>query len=151
SLNQAVRVNSLFFDPNIYGRFLMVVLLGVLAVLAWGARGVRAIGLAVLLVLFWTGLLVTFSQSSMVGVLVVALVLLALRFGVARAAIAAGGLAVCAAIAVFALGDTLRIDVSNKSSVWNATSGRSALIEGGVDLFAEKPLTGWGSGSFRQV
>ena len=32
------RVNSLFFDPNIYGRFLVVVMLGVASVLLWTSR-----------------------------------------------------------------------------------------------------------------
>jgi hypothetical protein len=32
------RVNSLFFDPNIYGRFLMVVMLALCGVLLWGRR-----------------------------------------------------------------------------------------------------------------
>ena len=35
------RVNSLFFDPNIYGRFLVVVMLGVAAVVAVDARRTR--------------------------------------------------------------------------------------------------------------
>ena len=45
------RVNSLFFDPNIYGRFLVLVMLGLAAVLLWerrprtvGAGGRRARG-----------------------------------------------------------------------------------------------------------
>ena len=32
------RVNSLFFDPNIYGRFLALVMLGLAAVLLWERR-----------------------------------------------------------------------------------------------------------------
>ena len=38
------RVNSLFFDPNIYGRFLVTVMLGLVAVLLWsrGRRSLRA-------------------------------------------------------------------------------------------------------------
>ena len=35
------RVNSLFFDPNIYGRFLAIVMLGLAAVLLWARRGAR--------------------------------------------------------------------------------------------------------------
>ncbi|HMD51628.1 MAG TPA: O-antigen ligase family protein, partial [Solirubrobacteraceae bacterium] len=30
----------------------------------------------------------------------------------------------------------------------NATSGRTKLISGGLDLFAERPIEGYGSGSF---
>ena len=32
------RVNSLFFDPNIYGRFLALVMIGLAAVLLWARR-----------------------------------------------------------------------------------------------------------------
>src|SRR5919204_78542 len=50
------RVNSLFFDPNIYGRFLAMVMLAVTAALLWraGTREVVAGGL--LLALLWGGL-----------------------------------------------------------------------------------------------
>lgn len=151
SLNQAVRVNSLFFDPNVYGRFLMVVLIGVVAILAWGARGARAIGLWVLLIVLWGGLLISFSQSSMAGLLVGTLVLVGLRFGAMRALAAGGMIALCGVIAVAGFGDALRINVNDRDSVWKATAGRSALIEGGIDLFTQRPVQGWGSGSFKRV
>jgi hypothetical protein len=38
------RVNSLFFDPNIYGRFLMVVMLALSGVLLWAGRRARSWG-----------------------------------------------------------------------------------------------------------
>ena len=41
------RVNSLFFDPNIYGRFLIVVMIGVAAVVAWTSRSRTALAGAV--------------------------------------------------------------------------------------------------------
>jgi O-antigen ligase len=31
-----------------------------------------------------------------------------------------------------------------------ATSGRSTLVRGGVELFTQRPLQGWGAGSFKQ-
>ena len=40
------RVNSLFFDPNIYGRFLVTVMLGVVAVLLWSRRQALVAGCA---------------------------------------------------------------------------------------------------------
>jgi O-antigen ligase len=36
----------------------------------------------------------------------------------------------------------------SKGSTSNATSGRTTLISGGLELFAERPLEGYGSGSF---
>ena len=36
------RVNSLFFDPNIYGRFLALVMLGLASVLLWAQAAALA-------------------------------------------------------------------------------------------------------------
>ena len=38
------RVNSLFFDPNIYGRFLALVMLAVTTVVLWGSEPPRGAG-----------------------------------------------------------------------------------------------------------
>ena len=74
------RVNSLFFDPNIYGRFLALVMLGLAAVLLWERRP-RTVWLAVAgLVVLWGGLVLTLSQSSFAALLCGLLVLAALRF-----------------------------------------------------------------------
>jgi O-antigen ligase len=37
-----------------------------------------------------------------------------------------------------------------KGSAENATSGRAALVEGGLELFADRPVQGYGSGSFER-
>lgn len=149
SLNATVRVNSLFFDPNIYGRFLMVVLLGLLTALAWGARGARVALYGVLFAVIWIGLLFTYSQSSMLGLLVGALVLLGMRFGTGKAVAVTGALAVAGIAAVLVFSSELRIDTSGDRGCDLATSGRCELIKGGVRLFESKPVLGWGSGSYR--
>lgn len=151
SLSDAVRVNSLFFDPNIYGRFLMVVLLGLLAALAWGAQGRRAVGLAVVSVALWLGLLVSYSQSSMLGLVAGTLVLIAVRLGLRPALLASGGLALAAIVAVVALSGVLRLDLTSAEGLDRSTAGRWALVKGGVDLYAERPILGWGSGSYRRA
>jgi O-antigen ligase len=51
-------------------------------------------------------------------------------------------------VLVFAFGSSLRIDLNNTKSLDNATSGRFDLMRGGIDLARDKPLLGWGSGSF---
>ncbi len=38
----------------------------------------------------------------------------------------------------------------NGGSANNATTGRAKLIEGGLELFADRPLQGYGSGSFQK-
>lgn len=149
SLNATVRVNSLFFDPNIYGRFLMVVLLGLLSALAWGARGAKVALYAVLFAVIWVGLLFTYSQSSMLGLLLGALVLLGLRFGAGKAAAATGALVVVGLALMLLASNALRIDTSGEKGCDLATSGRCELIKGGVRLFEAKPVFGWGSGSYR--
>ena len=74
------RVNSLFFDPNIYGRFLALVMLGLATVLLWERRP-RTVWLATAaLVVLWGGLLLTLSQSSFAALLCGLCVLAALRF-----------------------------------------------------------------------
>jgi hypothetical protein len=58
------RVNSVFYDPSVYGRFLVVAILATL-VLALGRMGSRELALgAAAIALLWVGLLFSFSQSS---------------------------------------------------------------------------------------
>ncbi len=137
------RVNSLFFDPNIYGRFLAVVLVLLVAWMLWRARP-RDVALAALLAaLLFGGLVLTLSQSSFAALLAGLAVLGGLRWSPRRAALAAllglvtaGGVFLAAA------------DLSSSTSANDATSGRYQLVEGGVRLAADRPLTGLGSGSF---
>jgi O-antigen ligase len=144
------RVNSLFFDPNIYGRFLIVVMIAIAAVVAWTERTVVAIAGALLLALLWAGLVLTFSQSSFVALLVGLAVIGGFRWGAARALAATGAVAVVGVAVVLLAPGALRLDLDSDKSVQDATSGRYDLVAGGADLFAEKPVGGWGSGSFRR-
>src|SRR3954451_10996550 len=118
------RVNSLFFDPNIYGRFLALVMIGLASALLW-ARRPRSLLLAIgALVVLWGGLLTTLSQSSFAALLLGRAVLAWLRFGaryvIAPVVVAAG----VAAVLVFAFPSTLRLDLGSTQSVNDATSGR---------------------------
>ncbi len=51
---------------------------------------------------------------------------------------------------IFALAfqSTLKIDLGNSAGLNKVTSGRSDLIQGGIDLFANRPVQGYGSGAF---
>lgn len=143
-LEDYFRVNSLFFDPNIYGRFLVVVLVLLVAWMLWRARP-RDVALGALVTAFlFGGLVLTLSQSSFAALLVGLAVLGALRWSVRWALAGAGVVAVVALVAIV-LGTTA-FDGGGSSS--KATSGRSDLIAGGVRLFGERPVQGWGSGSF---
>jgi hypothetical protein len=142
------RVNSLFFDPNIYGRFLALVMVGLASVLIW-ARRPRTLWLTIgALVVLWGGLITTLSQSSFAALLLGLAVLAWLRWGGKIVALPVAAAVVIGAVIVLAFGGALRLDLSDSGSVDKATSGRFDLMRGGVDLAREKPLLGWGSGSF---
>src|SRR5204862_7089967 len=63
------RVNSLFFDPNIYGRFLAIVMLLLAAWLLWARRQREVVAGALLLAVLWGGRGLTFTQSSFTAML----------------------------------------------------------------------------------
>jgi O-antigen ligase len=136
-------VNSLFYDPNIYGRFLMVAMLALTAAVLWSSRR-RAVpmGAAVLAVL-WAGMLTTRSESSLLGLVVGLAILLVLRAERRQLGRAAGLALAAAAIAAIAIAA-----ITGNSSLRKATSGRNDLLSGGVRLFTARPVLGWGSGSF---
>jgi O-antigen ligase len=141
------RVNSLFFDPNIYGRFLAIVMIGVASVLIW-ARRPQVWGSAAVLAVLWAGLVLTLSQSSFAALLLGLLVLGGARWS-PRWALALGGAAlVLGAVVVLAAPGAVHLDLGSSKSADSATSGRYDLIKGGVKLFADAPLAGHGSGSF---
>lgn len=142
------RVNSLFFDPNIYGRFLALVMLGIVAWLLWAPRPRDALAGAVLLAVLWGGLLVTFSQSSFAALLAGLAVLAALRWNPRYAAAAAGAVLVAGVVFVIAAPGALNLDLSSSGGADKATSGRADLIKGGLHLFGDRPVVGYGSGAF---
>jgi O-antigen ligase len=139
------RVNSIFWDPNIYGRYLALATVLAMSALLW-AREQRAFALLTALVaVLWIGLVPTFSQSSFAALLAGLAVLAALRWSWrwtlgAVALLAVGGVVVV----LFAGGvsklspDRLNVD----------TGGRANLVSGGAKLFARRPVWGYGAGSF---
>jgi O-antigen ligase len=148
--NPYFRVNSLFYDPNILGRFLVIVMALVATVVGWSARrrDVRA-GVVVLLVL-WAGLLITLSQSSL-GALLVALAVLFALAGYGRVVgLAIAALLVATVAVVIAAPGALHLRSGGDRALRKATSGRTDLVRGGADLYAERPLLGFGAGSFER-
>jgi O-antigen ligase len=137
------RVNSVFWDPNVYGRYLALVIVVATAPLLW-VRGRRDFALlTVLVAILWFGLTQTFSESSFLALLAGLAVLAALRWSWRWTLLAtAVGLVGAVLIVLFAGG---------KSTInWNVlTSGRADLVSGGLDLWTERPLWGYGSGSFQ--
>jgi O-antigen ligase len=143
------RVNSLFFDPSIYGRFLALVMLAVTTVVLW-AKGRREVwaGAAVLAWLL-AGLVTSFSQSSIAALLLGLAVLAAWRWDVRATVYVATAAVALAAVVAVAAPPSLHIGLRGAGSSANsATSGRAKLVSGGLSLFAGRPLQGYGSGSF---
>jgi O-antigen ligase len=145
------RVNSLFFDPNIYGRFLAIVMLGVASVLIWARRG-RDVWIAgALLLVLWAGLVLTLSQSSFAALLLGLLVLAGARWS-PRWAIGVGvGALLVGAVFVLVAPSSVRLDLGSSKSADSATSGRYDLVKGGLNLFGDKPLVGYGAGGFSRA
>ncbi len=137
-------VNSFFFDPDIFGRYLAVVMILLAVDLIYNRpRGEQSAVTAVLAIL-WACLVLTLSRSSLGALLVGMGVLAALRWKpsralvVAVAVLAVGGLAVAVSPRTFGLNQGLN----------GVSSGRGGLVSGGLSLFADRPVWGFGSGSF---
>jgi O-antigen ligase len=140
------RVNSVFWDPNVYGRYLALVTVVATAALLW-ARSRNAFWLlSGLIFVLWIGLVPTFSQSSFLALLAGLAVLAAIRWSWrwTLAAVAIG--AIGAVLVVLLVGGSGKI-TSDRLNV--DLSGRGSLISGGADLFSERPIQGYGSGSFQ--
>jgi putative inorganic carbon (HCO3(-)) transporter len=144
-LHTYFRTNSVFFDPNIYGRFLVVAMLAVAATMLQAASArVVWVGAAVLAAL-WAGLVLTLSQSSLGALLVGLATLAVLRWGAKRVLLPAAAVVAVAVAAVLATPSTFGVNLHNLDS---SSSGRTVLVRGGGELFAQRPLAGYGSGSF---
>ncbi len=147
-LQSYFRVNSVFWDPNIYGRFLMLVMIAVTAFVLWERRGRVVLGAATVLAVLWGGLVLTFSQSSFAALLAGLAVLSALRWDARRTAAAAALGVAAATVFVLAFQSTLKIHLGSSSGVNKVTSGRGDLVAGGLELIGKRPLWGYGSGAF---
>jgi hypothetical protein len=131
------RVNSIFYDPSIFGRFLVVAIL-VSLVVVLRCRAPRVVVPAVLTIaVSWTGLLFSFSQSSFIalGAGVVGAVAFAWRWRAVAAVALAGAVLVVAPAATAA----------------DATGGRAKLVENGLELALDHPLGGVGVGAFKRA
>jgi putative inorganic carbon (HCO3(-)) transporter len=140
------RVNSLFFDPNIYGRFLAIVMVGLASALLWARRERDVLAAAAALAVLWGGLVVTFSQSSFAALLVALAALAALRWDPLRRRWLLAGAAALAVAGAIVFADELHI--TSRHAVHRSSSGRFKLVRGGLDMFVDRPLWGFGSGSF---
>jgi len=141
------RVNSVFYDPSIYGRFLVLAILASLVVVLWrrGGDPLWAIAATLTIGITWAGLLPSFSQSSFValgaGVTVAAVLAWRRR---SLYLVAAGAVVLVVAVAASPA-------IRHKASLSHVTSGRSTLVSTGLKVALHHPLIGVGVGGFKRA
>jgi O-antigen ligase len=147
------RVNSVFYDPSIYGRFLVIAILASLVfVLRRNARdSLWAVAATLALGITWVGLLPSFSQSSYVALLVGTTVAAILVWR--RRSLWLLGIAAAVLIVAVAASPQLRHRVQGKtsSSLSHVTSGRSTLVTRGLKVAVHHPVLGVGVGGFKRA
>jgi O-antigen ligase len=139
-------VNSVFFDPDIFGRFLALAMILLAVALLYPHGGREQATVVVALGALWVALVLTLSRSSLGALLVGLGVLAALRWRPTRALYIALAVIVIGAVAVAASPRTFGLN----QGINGASSGRGGLISGGISLFGERPVYGYGSGSFEK-
>ncbi len=137
-------VNSVFFDPNIFGRFLALVMVLLAVVLLYDRRPREHIGATVVLAVLWVALVLSLSRSSMAGLLVALALLAAIKWRPSRTLVAAAAVVVLGGAAVAITPTTFGFNQSFNG----VSAGRGSVLSGGLRLFSDRPLQGFGSGSF---
>jgi O-antigen ligase len=140
------RVNSVFWDPSIYGRFLVVAIVVALVAALYGARR-DALAAALTIVVLWLGLVLSFSQSSFVAL--VAGVLGAVVLAWERRAVIALAVAAFVLLAAGFVVPSVRAEILEAPD--RATGNRSTLLREGLRIAADHPLGGVGLGGFKSA
>jgi len=139
-------VNSVFFDPDIFGRFLVLVMIGLATTLLFDRRPREQVGVTLCLAVLWAGLLLTLSRSSELALLLGLGIIAAFRWQVRRAVIIAATVVAIGAVAIVVSPTTFGLN----QGLNGASSGRANLVTRGLHMFSQQPLWGYGSGSFEQ-
>jgi putative inorganic carbon (HCO3(-)) transporter len=137
-------VNSLFYDPDIFGRYLALTMILLAAGLLYRRAGRELWGSVSALAVLWACLVLTLSRSSLAALLVGMAVLAALRWRPSRALVVAVAVIAIGALTIAATPRTFGLN----QGVNGVSSGRGGLVSGGISLFSERPLYGYGSGAF---
>jgi O-antigen ligase/polysaccharide polymerase Wzy-like membrane protein len=133
------RVTSLFRDPSLYGRH-VVLGLAVLVVCLW-LRKIPLVPAAALIALLWVGLYFSYSQSSLAALFAVVL-----GITIVAADPRVRWVAIVAAVMVALIGAGIAASKVADSSVRKATSGRSRRIELTAKVWLHHPIAGVGLG-----
>jgi hypothetical protein len=142
------RVNSVFWDPSIYGRFLVVAILALLVVVLFVRDRRYVLGATAAIAATWAGLYFSYSQSSFAALaagVVIAAIFAWGRRGIVLA-VATGLVVGAAALAV----PSVRHDVFGTHGK-SATSGRGTLVRRGAHIAVHHPVAGVGLGGFKHA
>jgi O-antigen ligase len=148
------RVNSLFWDPSIYGRFLVVVILVALTLLLFGPWRRLDVPLVLVIVVLWVGLLFSFSQSSFAALIAGVVVASALAW---RRRAGAHVIAAAAVLIMFGVPLTQSEDAgaslvaASEQGLNRATRGRFDLVKYGIRIAVDHPVAGVGIAGFEKA
>lgn len=136
------RVTSLFKDPSLYGRYLIVPIAVLLvAILLRRARTIDLVACAAFVAFLFWGLYYSYSQSSFVALFVVTFAVALIGIGRRLRVV----LLACVVIATLAAGAFAAGAVEGRSAR-DVTSGRSRLVSVTLDAFEARPIVGVGVG-----
>jgi len=142
------RSNSIFYDPNILGRFLVIAIVALVAVALLRPRRREIVAAAVLAVPLCAGLAVTFSRSSCLMLMFALAAMSWWVFGAKRTLAVGAATLTVLALGAFAASPNLRKTATDFDRLETASEGRFDLMRGGVQIWEEAPVIGAGLGGF---
>jgi O-antigen ligase len=145
------RVNSVFWDPSIYGRYLVVAILATVALVLLGVRERLLVAGIAAIAAIWAGLLFSFSQSSFAALIAGTLAAAAVTWRW-RAVAALAVFSVVLVSAGFAT-PQVRNELlqESRAGLNSVTSDRAGLVGNGLRIAADHPLVGVGTGGFKRA
>jgi O-antigen ligase len=144
------RVNSVFWDPSIYGRFLVVAILVCLVAALFGRDRRLLIGCTASIAAIWAGLFFSYSQSSFAA-LVTGVVIASIFAWGRRGAVIAVVAAVVVAVGALAVPNVRHDLFGNGRGLNSTTGGRGKLVRKGIQIAVHHPVAGVGVGDFKHA
>jgi putative inorganic carbon (HCO3(-)) transporter len=148
------RVNSLFWDPSIYGRFLVVAILVALTLLLFGPWRRFDVPLALVIVVLWVGLLFSFSQSSFAALIAGLLVAGVLAWRSRAGALVSATAAIVIMVGLPSLSSEdagATLVAAPQHGLNRVTRGRFDLVKNGIHIALDHPIAGVGVGGFEKA
>jgi O-antigen ligase len=142
------RVNSIFYDPSLFGRFEVLALLTITGAALFAAPSRRVLTGAVAAPFIFLALAFTYSQTSYASLVAGLAVIVAVAWRKLVALIAAAAVVVVVAGVAFSQPQVVHV---LHTSVNRASSSRVGLAERGGRTFLNHPIVGVGVGGFAQA